>query len=414
MEQHPTDEALIESLKSLIISRKRPVTVAQLKQDYELLEGRKIPEMKLELLLKFNKTFHFVKPREIGGKEMYDVRFDARTVAANAVVARQKPPQKVRFNPTVMTRPLRNLAVPRNRIIPMHPNNNNNNNNHMMMNNNNVHKNGNGYQQTVIQMKPLPKLTMPLSERLKRNGELSPEDIKAANNLFMPDSWYLVAGSNYDKLFKYCQSKAVDAPELSFFNNPFAKNSFACQVTVNGKTYSSYNEFFSTKEQAREAACKVSVQELKREEELSRNPFDASNDFDIAQKIWLMIRNSPGGAFFSKITDLYMDAYKLSLPENWNQVVKQFEGQLFEFETLAFKDEIIFAIGDGTIERPLTPVDPAQNIPELEFPWKDKFWNVYVTSAFNPSDMCARLIGKDYSDALDRLLNEIEVRKNII
>lgn len=151
------------------------------------------------------------------------------------------------------------------------------------------------------------------------------------------------------------------------------------------------------------------MSELKREEELSRNPFDASNDFDIAQKIWLMIRNSPGGAFFSKITDLYMDAYKLSLPENWNQVVKQFDGQLFEFETLAFKDEIIFAIGDGTIERPLTPVDPAQNVPELEFPWKDKLWNVYITSACNPNDLCARLIGKDYSDSLDRLLNEIEV-----
>lgn len=401
MEQHPTDEALIESLKSLIISRKRPVTVAQLKQDYELLEGRKIPEMKLELLLKFNKTFHFIKPREVGGKEMYDVRFDARTSAA--IIGRQKPPQKVRFNPTVMTRPLKNLAVPRNRIVPMPIINSNNNNN-------NVYKNGNGYQAHVIQMKPLLKLTMPLSERLKRKGELSPEDIKAANDLFKPDSWYLIAGSNYDKLLKYCQSKAIEAPELSFFNNPFAKNSFACQVTVNGKTFSSYNEFFSTKEQAQEAACKVSVQELKREEELSRNPFDASNDFDIAQKIWLMIRNSPGGVFFSKITDLYMDAYKLSLPENWNQLVKQFDGQLFQFETLAFKDEIIFAIGDGTIERPLTPpVDPAQHIPELEFPWNDKFWNVYVTSAFNPNDICARLIGKDYSDSLDRLLNEIEV-----
>lgn len=96
-------------------------------------------------------------------------------------------------------------------------------------------------------MKPLAKLTMPLSERLKRKGELSPEDIKASNNLFAPDSWYLVAGSNYDKLVKYCQSKAVAAPALRFINNPFAKNSYACQVTVNGKTYSSYNEFFTTK-----------------------------------------------------------------------------------------------------------------------------------------------------------------------
>lgn len=138
-QQQPTDEALIESLKSLIISRKRPVTVAQLKQDYELLEGRKIPEMKIELLLKFNKTFHFIKPREVGGKEMYDVRFDARAAVAGN---RQKSPQKVvRFNPTVMTRPLKNLSAPR--MMPLH--NNNNNNNY-------VHRNGNGYH-AVIQVK---------------------------------------------------------------------------------------------------------------------------------------------------------------------------------------------------------------------------------------------------------------------
>jgi hypothetical protein len=385
--QQPTDEELIESLKSLIISRKRPVTVAQLKQDYEMLEGRKIPELKLESLLKFNKSFHYVKPRD-GAKEMFDVRYDSRVV-----VSRAKPPLKVRFNPTVISRSLQNPAVPRNRTIPL-------NNNHV--------KNGNGHV-PVAQVKPLPKLTMPLSERLKRKGELSPEDIQVANNYFIQDTWFLTAGSNHEKLIKYCQSKSVDAPELKFLNNPFAKNSFACQVTVNGKTYSSYNEFFSSKSEAQEAACKVAVQELKRDEELSRNPLDASNDYDIAQKIWIMIRNSPGGVFFSKIGDLYMETYKLSLPENWNQIVKQFDSQLFNFEANAFGEEIIFAIGDGSVERPVSPVDTTQNIPELAFPWKEKFWNIYVTGAFNPNDVCARLIGSDYSDALDKLLNEIEV-----
>lgn len=373
-----------------------------------MLEGRKIPELKLESLLKYNKTFHFIKPREGANQEMFDVRFDARNVRKT-----QKPQQqqenlqqkKVHFNPAVIIRSLKNPTVPRNRTIPLNNNSNNNNNNIAGV------KNGNGQIHAVNSVKPLPKLTMPLSERLKRKGELSPEDIEVANTLFSPNAWYLIAGSNYDKLLKYCQSKSIDAPELSFFDNPFAKNSFACQVTVGGKTYTSYNEFFSTKEQAQEAACKVSVQELKREEELSRNPLDASNDYDIAQKIWIMIRNSSGGVFFSKIGNLYMETYKLSLPENWNQIVKQYDGQMFNFETIAFKDEIIFAIGDGTIERPLTPID--RDIPELEFPWNEKFWNIYVTGAFNPNDICARLIGADYSDALDRLLNEIEVRKNL-
>lgn len=105
-----------------------------------------------------------------------------------------------------------------------------------------------------------------------------------------------------------------------------------------------------------------------------------------------------------------METYKLSLPESWDQVVKQYDGQLFKFETIAFKDEILFAIGDGTIERPLTPIDSTQDIPELNFPWKEKFWNIYITGVFSPNDMCARLIGADYSDALDRLMNEIEMK----
>jgi hypothetical protein len=281
-------------------------------------------------------------------------------------------------------------------------------------NNNHFQKNLNGNHTSIMTapiIKPLPKLTMPLSERLKRKGELSPEDIQAAQGVI--DSWYLSSGSNYEKLMKYCQSKACDMPELKYINNPLAKGSYACQVTINGKSYMSFNDFFPTKGEAQEACCKVAVIEIKREEELSRNPLDASNDYDIAQKIWIMIRNSIGGVFFKHIASMYMDTYKLSLPENWNQIVKQFDSQLFNFEMNAFNEEIIFAIGDGTVDRPLTP-DPTQIIPELEFPWKDKLWNVYVTGACSPTDICARLIGADYSDALDKLLNEIEVNYILI
>lgn len=388
-QKQPNDDALIESLKSLIISRKQPMTVQQLQEDYEKVEGRKIPELKLQSLLKYNKIFHYIKPADNNSVPRFDVRYDAR-----------KPPQKspqVRFNPIVITRSLKNPAVPRNRLN----------------NNGNYQKNLNGNILTTPIIKPLPKLTMPLSERLKRKGELSPQDIQAARGVVnIPiDTWYFAQGSDYEKLTKYCQTKSIDMPELKFINNPLAKGSFACQVTINGKTYMSFNDFFPTKGEAQEACCKVAVYELKREEELSRNPLDASNDYDIAQKIWIMIRNSIGGVFFKHISNMYMETYKLSLPDNWNQIVKQFDGQLFNFEMNAFNEEIIFATGDGTVDRPPTPIE--QSIPVLEFPWKDKLWNVYVTGASSPTDISARLIGPDYSDALDKLLNEIEVNKEI-
>lgn len=397
MDRTPSDDVLTESVKSLIISRKGPVTIPQLQRDYEELEGRKIPELKLQSILKYNKIFHYIKPVN-GQEERYDVRYDVKA-RMNA-----RPPQKLSRKPNqpMTTRSLKNPAVPRNRGPQLMP----------VANNNNVYQknfnapNGNGH---VV--KPLPKLTMPLSERLKKKGELSPEDIKAANCVNIPDSWFITTGTNFDKLIKYCNMKKIDKPELKFVNNPLQKgHPFACQITINGKTYMPY-DFVASKAEAQEACSKVAVEELKREEELSQNPIDISNDFDIAQKIWLMIRSSIGGVFFKHISNLYIEAYKLSLPESWCQIVKQFDGQLFKFEMNAFNEEILFSIGDGSIDRPISPLVTTQNIPELIFPWKDKLWNVFIMSAFSPNEICGRLIGSEYSDSLDKLLTDIEVRQ---
>lgn len=396
MDRSLSDEALTESLKSLIISRNAPVTVAQLQREYEEVEGRKIPELKLQQLLKFNKVFHYLKPQN-GQEERYDVRYGARI-----------KPQKKFTGPRVAGRPV----IARNRLPSVVATAASANNITATTNNNNIYqKNFNG------NPKPIAKLTMPLSERLKRKGELSPEDIKIVIDLESnSDKWYSGQGSSFDKLTKYCQLKNINPPELKFLNNPLTKGGFKCQVTINGKTYNDYNcnEFFATKNEAQEASCKIAIVELKREEDLFRNPIDMSNDYDIAQKIWMMIRSSIGGVFFKHMPNLYVETYMLSLPDNWTQqVVNQFEGQLFKREINAFNEEILFAIGDGSVKGgvqvPLEKSSTTQCIPELVLPFQDKLWNVFVTNAYSPNDICARLIGSDYSDALDKLLNDIEI-----
>lgn len=401
MDRAPSDEALTETIKSLIISRNTPVTVAQLQRDYEELEGKKIPELKLQQLLKFNKVFHYLKPQS-GQEERYDVRYGARMNST-----RVKPQKKFNQPPVVAGRALKIPIVPRNRLPSNPPFVNNQNNN-----NNIYQKNFNG---NVV--KPMPKLTITLSERLKKKGELSPQDIEVANNLNIPDTWFISPGTSHDKLKKYCQMKNIDMPELKFLNNPLTKGIFKCQVTVNGKTYASYNDFFASKHEAEEASCKIAVNELKQEEELSRNPLDISNDLDIAQKIWQMIRSSIGGVFFKHISNLYIETYKLSLPQNWQQLLKPYDGRLFKREINPFNEEILFAIGDGSAKEfraSTPPSEPTQNIPELKFPWTEKLWNVFVTNAYSPTDICARLIGSEYSDALDMLLNDIEVSVKVI
>lgn len=408
MERAPSDEALTETMKTLIISRKCPMTVSQLKHDYEELEGKNIPELKLKSLLKYNSTFHMIKPGNGEAEERFDVRFDVRA----RMMSRPKQQPK-KFNPMTMQRSMRNPDVPRNRYTITISNNNNNNSYQKNFN----ATNGDGPQPLIdLRQKlnrkeplvPMPKLTMPLSERLKRRGELSPEDIKAANVVKVSDSWHLSAGGSFDKLVKYCQTQKLDPPEIKFLNNPLAKGSFKAQVTINGKVFMSYKEFFQSKLEAQEACCKVAVQELKREEEFLQNPLDVSNDDEIVKKIWLMIRSSIGGVFIKHIANLYIDSYKLSLPENWYQMVKANEGSLFTFEINAFNEPIIFATGDFDVS--VKPSNtPSQQIAELAFPWNEKLWNVFVSSAFSTNDICGRLIGANYSNALDKLLTEIEI-----
>lgn len=319
MDRIPSDEALTETIKTLIISRKSPMTVTQLKQDYQELEGKTIPDAKLHSLMKYNAVFHHIQPYNGNAEERFDVRFDVRA----RMMSRQKSQKK--FIPATMKNPV----VPRNRYT-------------VTINNNNVGQNdfnGDGPQPLMdLRQKlnrkdppaPMPKLTMPLSERLKKRGQLSPEDIQAAN------------------------------------------------------------------------AVKIS--------ELNQNPLDVSSDGEIVKKVWLMIRNSIGGVFVKHITSLFNETYKLSLPENWQQLVKQHESVLFNFETNAFNELIIFAIGDidMTSSRPVE-IGSSQQIAELIFPWELSLWNVFVTGVISTNDVSARLIGANYSDALDKLLNDIEI-----
>lgn len=400
MERAPSDEALTETIKTLILSRKCPMTVTQLKQDYEEIEGKSIPELKLQSLMKYNAVFHMIKPVN-GEPERFDVRYDAR----NRMMNRNKPQKN--FISELMQRSLKNPVVPRNRYTVTI--NNNNNNYQKNFNNDDgptplVDLRQKLNRKPVEPLAPMPKLTMPLSERLKKRGTLSPEDIEAANAVKMRETWH-TSGASYEKLLKYCEIHNLEAPEIKFLNNPLAKGSFKCQVSINGRAFID-PDFFQTKEDAKEACCKVAVQELIREEELLKNPLDEESDAEIVKKIWTMVRGSVGGVFIKHITTLYTDTYKLSLPAYWHQMVKQHDGKLFNFETNAFNEPIIFSIGD--VDRSLDGV-PDVKVTELVYPWETKLWNVFVTSVFSTNDICARLIGKNYSDALDKLLIEIEI-----
>lgn len=460
-----SDDRLIETLKLLLNSRNGSMTLNELQRDFEELEGKHVPELKFLSLLKNNSIFHVIRP--INGSEVcyvikkqllsylflitcflylqerFDIRYD---VKAKLNRTQYTPPKK--FNPQTMTaittpRSMKNTTdrskyslVNYHNIINTNNNNNSSNNNNILNNNNNQTKNNNPIvelpqKQPAVDLRHKinnrkdipsapPKLMMPLSERLKRKGELSPSDILAAESVIIPDKvWDNITLSFYSKLLQYCKDNKLSPPELKFLNNPLAKNTFRCQVTVKDKTYMAYNDSFDTESEAREACCKVAINEINREEELAKYPLDVANDFEIVKKIYGMIKGSIGGVFCKHISALYTDTHQLSIPEHWLQVVKQYDQKLFNFELSLQQDDILFAAGDidSFIDRPTSAASsiesietPKQMVPELVFPWSSKLWNVFVTNAYNTNEVCVRLIGEFYSDALDDLLNDIDLK----
>lgn len=83
-------------------------------------------------------------------------------------------------------------------------------------------------------------------------------------------------------------------------------------------------------------------------------------------------------------------------------------GKLFDLNENLIT-EIIYALPEDTSDSNSVGSDQEDTIPELELPWNDDNWNLYVLNPVKTDQIFVRLIGPEWSEKMDSLLNDIEM-----
>lgn len=158
--------------------------------------------------------------------------------------------------------------------------------------------------------------------------------------------------------------------------------------------------------------ARVAAEQLRLEDQLQKFPVDLDFDYEIAKKLYRMLQNNQNGVFKKSIPDMYRSAYNVSLPEHWAQIILENNEKLFIIENNVA--QIIYAIADdssesGSVTSESDECSQQTLLPELELPWNEENWNLYVINPLKTDQIYVRLIGSDWSEKLDALLDEIEM-----
>lgn len=102
------------------------------------------------------------------------------------------------------------------------------------------------------------------------------------------------------------------------------------------------------------------------------------------------------------------------MPQDWYEMIYDQIGKIFEVTSEENESQcIILAITSSTpIEPPSSPNSFSDKpmIPLLKYPFGDTHWNLFVMNPLSTNQVFARLIGTSFSDQLDVLLTEIEMK----
>lgn len=201
-------------------------------------------------------------------------------------------------------------------------------------------------------------------------------------------SWDQPGATAVQLLNQYGQSYGC-LPIYKFFE---AKKRFHCKVTINGTVYRTYPDDYATTLESQTVVALIAIAAIRRSED---NQYIVCEDPDeeIAAKIHDLLVNCRYGMLFNNIPNAFRDAYGMLLPKHWKVVVQSKFKNLFKTEE----------ISDGT----------GHNLNVFAFncvklPWDEPYWDLYVTNPVSPDEVWARLVGADYSDEMDALMNRIE------
>uniref|UniRef100_A0A182JIM9 Tudor domain-containing protein 7 n=1 Tax=Anopheles atroparvus TaxID=41427 RepID=A0A182JIM9_ANOAO len=221
-------------------------------------------------------------------------------------------------------------------------------------------------------------------------------------------SWSDPNATPVELLVKYSSYKGYVRPEYRYYR--LKNGRIQCRVTLNGTAYSTYPADFANEFEGQFAAALAAIEALQRDE--SRQTYSVCLDADpeIASTIYELLASCPHGMFSKNIPDAFRAAHQTLLPDHWFSIIDRYANQLFQLEE-GPGDTIVFARDQPSSSDADSNTSEARQMAmnQLQLPWGEQYWNLYITHPVSTVEVWARLVGKEYSDKMDALITDIEM-----
>lgn len=183
---------------------------------------------------------------------------------------------------------------------------------------------------------------------------------------------------------------------------------YDCTVKV-GTTYSatSYPDSSPSEELAKEVASMKLLNMIESSDACGKPTSSSSGALAFLTEL---VAEHEAGLWANIVPHMYREKYGENLPSNWQELVENcphiikdsvVNGLLVLLpnneEVVPPPSEIDYSVADDTIDSELPP---------LKFP-EDDFWNVFVTVANSTLEIWLRIIGPEYSDSFESLLQDM-------
>lgn len=195
--------------------------------------------------------------------------------------------------------------------------------------------------------------------------------------------------------------------------------SYDCTVKVGTQyTGSSYPDSAPTADLALAAAAAKVLNIMESNSEIishydgSGTPLPPSVPEVAIERIVHIVSQHIAGVWANNIPKVYKETFAENLPSNWQNLVESCPRIMRE---RAANGTLILLpnVSEGTIsphnsEASISSEQSDAPLPPLQFP-DEAFWNVFVTVANSTIEVWLRIIGEQYSDALETLLADMEL-----
>ncbi|XP_045448202.1 tudor domain-containing protein 7 [Melitaea cinxia] len=237
---------------------------------------------------------------------------------------------------------------------------------------------------------------------LQESGDIVKHAVPAHSLEPPPDST-----SAIEKLEWTCRKLGLPQPTYKFIDIRPKRGPpcFHCSIKVGGSySVSSYPESSPSEELAKELAA---VKLLAVIESSEAGGLPTSGGAAALAGLAALLADRAAGVWATQVPHLYREKYKENLPSNWLELVENCP--------LILKDRLVNGlvllpnneeVKTPLIESLLLEETSDTNLPPLQFPEND-FWNVFITVANSTLEVWLRIIGVEYSDAFEVLLNDM-------